>query len=301
MSKNTPSLKTLSAFEAVVKSGNLSKAAKSLGITHSAVSQSIKGLEQLCGCPILKRNTRNIELTDTGKIYYQEISMALNQIRRATQQVLSVKNTLSVNMPTSFAVRWFNPRFEDFLAENPNIDLKISMLRRKLKLSDFNSCDIDISIDYGRSGNWPGCIEERFAGDKLVLAAAPELVKKIKLSNTSDIFHKFKSLIISQSIRRDDYLQWCSRAGVAIPDSSQHVYYTNTVQAINAALRGEGLVVTHKIFIKDELSSGFLIQPIDIEANTEEAYYLVYPEEKKGSISVQLFTKWIQKGNKAWA
>lgn len=68
-------------FTLIAKHGNLSKAAEELGLTASAVSYAVKKIENHLGMPLLIRTTRNVELTEAGKYFYQKATAFINEFQ----------------------------------------------------------------------------------------------------------------------------------------------------------------------------------------------------------------------------
>jgi LysR family transcriptional regulator, glycine cleavage system transcriptional activator len=292
MKNYLPAFKQLTAFESVARNYSFTRAANELKLTHSAVSQNIKSLEKELETTLFERTTHSVKLTPLGEAYYNEICNALALIRNATKQLIVKESSLTVNMPTSFAAKWFTPRLENFTISNPYIDLRICTLRRNITEKDFKDKQIDISIEYGLSNNWPKCRIEKIMPDNLIAVAAPTIIKN-KQHSIKSLFSSLKCIIISSNLRKNDYKIWCDTAGIPEPNISSQIYYTATPQALNAATEGEGIIITHKILVVDAIKRGVLMQISNIEVATEEAYYLIYPEYDINFSAVSAFKQWI--------
>ncbi|HJO93649.1 MAG TPA: LysR family transcriptional regulator [Victivallales bacterium] len=289
-----PPLKSLLSFEAVANQCSFTKAAKTLNLTHSAVSQSIKILEKYLSHPLFDRSTHSVKLTKAGEMYFNEISKSLNMIRNASRQLLTNEHSLTVNMQTSFAVRWFNSRLEEFMNQNPSIDFRVSTLRlKKTNYSDFDNYKIDLAIDYGSNDDWPNCIVEKLLDDSLILAASPKIFK-FKKNNFKEIINQNNCIFVSQISRKNDYKLWCNAHRLDEPDPSSHIYYTSTTQGLNAAVQGLGIMVTHKLYIEDALTNGSLIKIPNSDVEIEKSYFLVHPENSKNAFAVNIFKQWIR-------
>src|SRR5262245_20997584 len=70
----------LRAFAAVAETLNFSRAAEKLGVSSSAVSQMVRGLEERVGIRLLHRNTRSVSLTQAGDQLFQRIRPALQEL-----------------------------------------------------------------------------------------------------------------------------------------------------------------------------------------------------------------------------
>src|SRR3546814_8321147 len=99
--RRLPSLRGIQAFEAVARLGSLSAAADSLGITGSAVSHRIRGLESELGVHLLRRTPRGLILTDAGRRYRGAVEDAFAGL---TQEIGRAHVELQSLMRISYAV-----------------------------------------------------------------------------------------------------------------------------------------------------------------------------------------------------
>lgn len=87
MSSSLPPLKALKVFEAAVRTRSLTLAAHELFITHSAVSQQIKTLEEYFEQPLFLRQSRGVEPTEAALAFYAEVKASLDRIALAAEQL----------------------------------------------------------------------------------------------------------------------------------------------------------------------------------------------------------------------
>src|SRR5918911_975430 len=86
-------LSVMSAFLAVADEKSFTKAAKRLGVTQSAISHAIRGLEEQLGVRLLARTTRNVAPTEAGEQLLAELRPALTGIRGALEKIGGLPNT----------------------------------------------------------------------------------------------------------------------------------------------------------------------------------------------------------------
>jgi len=80
-------LSVLSAFLAVAEGRSFTRAAKQLGVSPSALSHAIRGLEEQIGVRLLSRTTRSVAPTDAGAQFIARLGPALADVRSALEQV----------------------------------------------------------------------------------------------------------------------------------------------------------------------------------------------------------------------
>jgi DNA-binding transcriptional LysR family regulator len=134
--KLMPLLADMAIFVSVVEHGNFSKAARKLGVTPSAVSRQISRLEDALGIKLLQRTTRQLALTESGKVTLdyckQMIESADNAVKASSSGSSTVKGLLRVAAPKSLASRVLRPLFVEFLKCYPEIQLHLKVNDRIL-------------------------------------------------------------------------------------------------------------------------------------------------------------------------
>lgn len=139
-------------FISVAKHGSLSLAAKSLGISQSALSQSMKNLEQSLNVTLFNRNTRGVILTEEGKVLYQQASLGDKYFKEAIIDTLRKKTFESneifkISISTSLSRIFFNDKIRQIQEILPGINLqfvKQSLENEIVDLLQTGSCDLII-------------------------------------------------------------------------------------------------------------------------------------------------------------
>lgn len=121
-------IQQLKGFCATVELGSLSKAAKVLHTSHSAISLQIKALEQDLNVQLLKRNGPKIEITEAGKNVYRfgvPHLNALNNLKEHVQLNQLQPKTIRVGVNQSVLHHLLPTLLSDFYAKNENVDVEI--------------------------------------------------------------------------------------------------------------------------------------------------------------------------------
>lgn len=290
MKKHLPPLKSLPAFLAVAKNLSFSKAARELHVTHSAISQSVRILETFLGQQLFIRQGNKIALTASGKEYYYAINAAVDLIAEATRQQLQMhpaSNLLTVNVISTLAMRWLIARLPDFQAKHPEIDLRLSTVGSKE--FDFVRDGIDVALAYGCKEDWVGFETQKIADDKLVLVGN----KTHEHTPLEKLLQTAKAIYIDAELRRSDWKLWCAKADIREPKKEDRIYFKNSAQALQAAVSGVGILVTHYLFVVDDIQQGNLSLLSKVMLSLDEKYYLIYPKNKLKLKNVESFCKWL--------
>lgn len=122
-------LAEMSAFVAVAERASFAKAALHLGISRSALSETIRGLEERLGVRLLNRTTRSVALTEVGERLLSQLRPALQGLEEAIESMNVFRNkpggNLRLTVPRPAARSIIEPRLANFLAAYPAITLEI--------------------------------------------------------------------------------------------------------------------------------------------------------------------------------
>lgn len=77
----------MATFIAVAEAKGFRAAGEQLGVSHSAVSQTLRRLEERIGVPLVQRTTRSVHLTEAGEKLYASVRPALDEVRAAVAAV----------------------------------------------------------------------------------------------------------------------------------------------------------------------------------------------------------------------
>jgi DNA-binding transcriptional LysR family regulator len=123
-------LMQLRYYTAVVQAGTISGGAKRLHMTQPPVSMQIRLLEEELGCRLFERGSRNIRLTEEGRVLYEQAVRILNMADSASASVADLHNaetgTLRVGVISSLADLSAERWFKGFAALHPLIDYEIT-------------------------------------------------------------------------------------------------------------------------------------------------------------------------------
>src|SRR6188474_1668900 len=122
-------LSVMSAFLAVADERSFTKAAKRLGVSQSALSHAIKGLEEQIGVRLLSRTTRSVAPTDAGEQLLAHLRPALTGIRGALDQISGLREKprgrVRLLVPRLAAATILGPKLGQFARTFPDILLDV--------------------------------------------------------------------------------------------------------------------------------------------------------------------------------
>lgn len=171
-------LKEMAVFAKVVETGGFTAAARELTLTTSVVSRHVARLEAHLGARLLHRTTRSIALTELG----QQVFEACQRVVSASREVQAFAGAYSarpsglikISAPVVFGQLWLAPRLPAFLANNPEVDIQLTLIDRQVDLVN-EGVDLAIRITQQLS---PGLAARQLFRMHYVLVATPNYVQK---------------------------------------------------------------------------------------------------------------------------
>jgi LysR family glycine cleavage system transcriptional activator len=205
-----PTLNSLRAFSAVAETSSFSRAAVSLNVTHAAVSQQVKALEERIGLTLIERKGKNIGLTTEGKSLAHDLTLGFTAIHDGVKALThaSTERVVQVTMPPAFAVSYLMPRIAGFQREHPEIRL---MLNPTADIMELTPGGIEVAIRYC-DGVVPGMVVTPLLKSDMVVVGARDLVRGKNFSNPAALC----DLPWLQEVGSNDTAEWMERQKITV-------------------------------------------------------------------------------------
>jgi LysR family transcriptional regulator, glycine cleavage system transcriptional activator len=288
MYRGLPPISTLRAFEAAARLRGFSAASKELSVTHSAVSQQIRALEQRVGYTLFYRSGNEMLLTEQGKRLADRIAVILKDMALAfpveSKSHSFGDKTLTLEVMAPIAENWLLPRLKDFNKLHSDIVLNITTIPDLASTYDGTA---NLSMRYG-DGHWAG-VEKIKLRDELVFpACSPEFLRAhadVSLQNLT------KLPLLRHALISWDH--WCAKAGLPMESLGNTLTFNDVTHGIHAALAGQGIVLARYLMVKDHLEAGRLVRLFDIAVPGTYSYYLVWRPHKGKEAAIAAFRNWV--------
>jgi DNA-binding transcriptional LysR family regulator len=188
----------LQIFGCVVDQGSFAAAAKTLGVTRSAVCRRIDGLEKRLGVRLLDRTTRRISLTDAGEALYQRGARILSDIAEAELVVSEYgeepRGTLRITSPIMIGLHKLVPLLPDFLGRYRHIKVQLDLSD---DIIDPALADHDIGLRWGEQRS-SALMITRVAESRQIVCAAPSYLDAFGSPETPYDLLKHNCLMMSR-------------------------------------------------------------------------------------------------------
>lgn len=283
--RSLPSLTALRAFAATAELRNFSQAARALNVTHAAVAQQVRALEEHLGRPLVQRDGRGVSLTADGEQLAEALGEGFAAFQRGLEALRAgeADRPVRVTLTASFAAQWLMPRLKSFWDQHPDIGLS---LHPEARVVDLHRERMDLALRYGR-GDWPGVEATYLASARLVVAGAPSLIGDRADLSAADLADM--DWILSRTWpEQDAYLR---QLGLD-PDRLSRTDIGSEELAIAAARQGLGLVIESMALLESDVAEGRL-RIVHESREKLPAYFIVtLPGPKRAS--ARAFLKWLK-------
>jgi LysR family glycine cleavage system transcriptional activator len=283
-----PPMHALRALDAFARLGTVWEAAEQLGITRSALSHRLAMLEDILGFEVAVRSGKGITLTPRGRRYALDVQKSLELLRGAHDDGnRPVEGNLCISSTPGFAAMWLCNHIASFQAEHPDLNLQILSNPELDQASDPN---VDLFIVFGE-GAWPKRHVQHLYDVEFLPLCSPALLNLHGgLKEPADVLR----LPLLHLNDWDDWRQWMAAAAIQLPSRMPGIRFSDLMLVQTAAISGQGAMMGDVITCAGALASGQLVAPFDLKVKARGGYYLVRNGQKRPSLAVNAFTRWLR-------
>jgi DNA-binding transcriptional LysR family regulator len=150
LSKVPFDLYELALFHLVVKHGSFTKAAEIAGLTQSAITRQIQGIEGQLGVPLLERTTRSVRLTPAGEFLYRESIRLLGDVDHSlhhlAQEFAGARKEIRVAVSRSIGLAYLPGFFHANIRALPNVAYRLASQTSSEIISGMEANDQDLGV-----------------------------------------------------------------------------------------------------------------------------------------------------------
>ena len=283
-------LNGLRVFEAAARHESFLQAAEELSITPGAVSRQIKALETELAVRLFERSNRAVRLTETGRLLAVGVSQGIGLLEDAVREARTPQQAvLAVSAMHSFAARWLVPRLHHFNARHPDIQVLVAASDTTV---DLERDRYDVAIRFGR-GPYPGFATKKLVSLFLFPVCSPRLLQETPLRHPRDLAKVKLLRDVHLAQGEPDWAEWLALAGAPEVDWRPAQQFSNVYLAIEAAMAGRGVALAEAALVQDELASGRLVKPFDVELLSSYSQWILTLPEKADRPDIRRFRTWL--------
>ncbi|WP_233867440.1 LysR family transcriptional regulator [Paraburkholderia adhaesiva] len=276
-------LSDITAFLAVAREGSFTRAAAKLGVSQSALSQTVRNLEARLGLRLLTRTTRNVSPTQAGERLIQSVGPRLDEIEAELNALTALRDTpagtvrIAAGDHAAEMLLW--PVIERLLPDYPDITIEIVIDNG---LTDIVEQRLDAGVRLG----------EQVAKDMVAVRIGPDV--RMAVVGTPKYFARHAKPKTPQDLTAHNCINirlptaggiyaWEFRKGARelhVRVEGQLVFNTATM-AVKAALAGVGLAYVPEQRVQSQLASGELLRVLSDWCPSFSGFHLYYPSRRQ--------------------
>jgi DNA-binding transcriptional LysR family regulator len=287
------SLSGIVAFVRTAETLSFVAAARSLGISPSAVGKNVARLEQAMGVRLFQRSTRRVHLTAEGALFFERCRRILDDLQDAeamlSHAVQAPRGKLRVSLP-AVGYRFLLPHLSEFRRLYPEIELDL----------DFNDSLVDV-IDEGidvaiRSGSLPDSrlMARRLGPFRFVLCAAPSYLKHKGIPRTPAALEQH-DCVHYRFVTTGKLMSWSmATATQGTQLRLKSVLTCNNMEAVlSAAIDGHGIAYVPDFLVNQAIHEGRLQTVLDDHVTDQGQFWAVWSSSRHLTPKIRVFVDFI--------
>jgi DNA-binding transcriptional LysR family regulator len=276
-------LSVLSAFLAVAEERSFTRAARRLGVSPSALSHAIRGLEERIGVRLLARTTRSVAPTDAGEQFIARLGPALADVRGALDQVAGLRDTPAgrVRLVASrMAARMvLAPKLAEFARNYPDVVLDLTTTEESRL--DLVGAGFDAGIHLGEFIERDMVAVRVSSDQRAAIVAAPSYFTSHPRPRSPHELTAHRCINFrhgSSGVYHWEFEKGRKSLSVAVKGP---VIVDDVEVLLHAANEGVGLAFTLEEHVAPHLASGALVRVLEDWCSPFAGYFLYYPGRRQ--------------------
>lgn len=285
----TDELDGIATFVAVAEAKGFRTAGERLGVSHSAVSQTLRRLEERLGTPLVRRTTRSVHLTEAGERLYASVRPALDEVRAAVAAVGEMgdqpRGTLRVHTASAALTLIGETLVAGFLREHPYVQLDLVVSDAPV---DIVAEGFDAGIQLGEVID-KDMIAVPVTGDlRLAVVGAPSYFARRGRPSHPRELTEHECLNWHPTTDTPPYRWEFTENGrdfsVRVP---ARLLSTDAALNRRLAVAGLGITMAYEGHVREALATGQLLSVLNEFCAPFGGYYLYYPQRRSASRALQ--------------
>ena len=288
---NTAPFPQLQAFLAVARLRSFSSAARELGVSRSAVSHSVRQLEDQLRVVLLTRTTRSVSLTDAGRRLVETAGPGLGQalagLANVAAQPGEAVGRLRLSAPRMAVAFVINPVLPTFRARHPRVEVEVDIEDRFV---DIVAEGYDAGVRHSESIE-RDMVQVRLTGPfRFVVVGAPEYLARHGMPERPEDLLRHEC-ITPRSKTTGALYAWeleRGRKSWRVPVRGGVVANDGSL-IVSMAEKGLGLAYAFEPMVEVQLRTGRLQRVLEPDASVLPGFFLYFPSRAQRSPPLRLF------------
>ncbi len=283
-----PPLRALEAFVRTVRLGSARAAAAELGLSASALSRRISGLEEFTGRKLFSRSGPAMKLTDEGRQFYDTVTPHLEALALAIDAQSENQRLLRLHLGVLplFGTQRLFPRLPDLRQRHPRLHIDIDTGPHLIdRVGDTLDAAILLAVDPS-----PGFHSVRLDQNKVHAIASRALVDE--LGPEPDLARLNRQTFLVHTDMTLSFEAWKAALGLKRLRPAAIDHYDSGQLTLEAAAQGLGIAIMHDDHLRRH-NDPRLAPLYDIEVDSPYSYWFVCRPADLETRPVRLFHDWL--------
>lgn len=286
-------LEAIKIFTRVAETNSFSKTAGVMDMPRGTVSRTIQALEEQVGVRLLSRSTRQVSLTEAGKIYYDRCVKILADLSEVEAELTNIgsrpNGTVRIDTSGTIAKVLITPSLGEFFEKYPEIDVRIGLADRNVDLIQEG---VDCVLRMGNLED-SNLVARRIGTAKVVTCASPAYLEKhgmprnlreLNAHHGVNYISARSKLLPLEFVQGGEIVKLSLKSKLAVNDGTAY---------IDAGLRGLGIIQPSRYMVAHHLNQGSLREILVDFRCPPIPLSLVYPHRNHISSATRAFADWM--------
>lgn len=279
-----PPFIALRALEAAARHRSYSRAADELAVTHGAVSQQIRRLEDEFGVRLFLRRGNLMEPTAAALKLAGRIDEALGTIQAGVADLKADVCCAPLVLSTvpAFASRWLAPRLGRLPPEVGDLQLRVEE-----RVADMVTDGVDAGVRHG-VGPWPGLKTTPLFPETLFPVCSPAFLERHPIREPEDLRHV---PLLRHTVWR--WSLWFQMMRLDTPEQGSSLIFDDSALLIDGAIQGLGVALARSGLVEQDLAAGRLVRPLPGEVGADSGFHFVWREDSPKIHRLEILRDWL--------
>lgn len=288
--RRLPPLRALEAFVRVVRLGSAKAAASELGLSPSALSRRLQGLEDFLGKKLFVRQHQALKLTEDGQAFYDVVSPKLEELAEAVETQIDTGKLLRLHLgvPSLFAEQRLFPHLLELRRLHPRLHIDVDTgPHLDTRLGD----SLDAAVVLASQAD-PALYSVRLDHNNVHAITSKALAAE--LGDTPDEAKLSRQTFLVHNELPDSFVAWKQAIGMPDLEPLAVDHFDSGQLILEAAAQGLGIAIMHDDHL--HRSGDPRLAPVyDIEVASPYSYWFVCRPRALDARPVRLFHDWLLK------
>jgi LysR family glycine cleavage system transcriptional activator len=288
MADPAPPFAALRVLEAACRLQSYSLTGEELGVTHSAVSQTVRRLERVYGQTLFRREGMHMAPSAAALALAQAYREAERIVLRTAEdlKVREGEGALVLSTLPSIAKLWLGPKLKRLSDALPDITVEV---RTGRELANLHADGVDVALRIGM-GHWPNLRSELLFEEYVFPVCSPDFLERQLNHPGTDQGIPSAPLILEDV---NLWPSWFEAAGLKTPSPLRGPIYDDSALTVEAAAAGMGVALVRRLHAQEALETGRLVRISSVRIKDPYSCYLVWRDDNPRIESIRRFSEWV--------